>query len=291
MVLVRSGVVLAATPLGDPDDASFHLRQLLAEAPVIAAEDTRRLRDLVRRLGIKPTGRVVSFYDANEVGSIPDLLRAAGDGVVVVVSDAGTPLISDPGFPLVRAAIEVGIRVTCAPGPSAVIAALAVSGLPVQRFAFDGFVPRTAGPRGAWLESLRDDRRTVVAFDSPRRLATTLDDAAARLGPDRPACVARELTKPHEEILRGDLGWLASLAGERDWLGEVVLLIGPGSPTEVKTSAEADAVTRVLVLTLNGERLREAVDLVAGANGLSRRALYQAVLDAKSSAQSGPGAA
>ncbi|MDR2348426.1 MAG: 16S rRNA (cytidine(1402)-2'-O)-methyltransferase, partial [Bifidobacteriaceae bacterium] len=242
MALIDRGIVLAATPLGDPRDASQHLRELLASADVIAAEDTRRLRGLAARLGVRPGGRIVSLFDHNERGRVPALLEAAADGVVAVVSDAGLPLISDPGFSLVSAAIAAGLRVSCAPGPSAVVAALALSGLPADRFAFEGFAPRAAGPRRAWLDSLACQPRTWVAFDSPRRVAATLHDAVPRLGPDRPACLARELTKPHEEVLRGALADLAELAAGRDWRGEVTLVFGGArGPARPAASAEATA--------------------------------------------------
>jgi 16S rRNA (cytidine1402-2'-O)-methyltransferase len=272
-------IVLAATPLGDPSDASPHLRDLIATADIIAAEDTRRLRALARRLGIAPRGQVMSFYDHNETSRAPALVAAAAAGqTVAVVSDAGLPLLADPGFALVRHGIVAGVRVTCAPGPSAVLTALVLSGLPTARFAFDGFVPRAAGPRAAWLDSLAGEERTVVAFDSPRRVATTLHDAAHRLTPARPACVARELTKPHEEILRGSLGELAALAAERELLGEVTLVIGGAEPPREAAAALAAATAEVDRLVAGGQHLKDAVDLVAGAGAVPRRALYQAVL-------------
>ncbi|MDR0592560.1 MAG: rRNA small subunit methyltransferase 1 [Bifidobacteriaceae bacterium] len=226
MALAATGIVLAATPIGDPADASEHLRRLLASADLIAAEDTRRLRQLAARLGVKIGGRVLSFYDHNERSRLDLLLAAARAGLVVVVSDAGLPLLSDPGFALVRAAIAEGVPVTCAPGPSAVLTALVLSGLPTDRFAFDGFVPRAAGARSAWLGQVAAEPRTVVVFESARRLAQTLSDAVRLLGPDRPAALARELTKPHQELIRGPLGELADAAAARELKGEVTLVIG-----------------------------------------------------------------
>ncbi|MDR2113666.1 MAG: 16S rRNA (cytidine(1402)-2'-O)-methyltransferase [Bifidobacteriaceae bacterium] len=270
------GIVLAATPLGDPRDASQHLRELLATADVVAAEDTRRLRTLAARLDVNVTGRVLSFFDHNERSRIPLLLEAAQTGVVLVVSDAGTPLVSDPGFALVRAAIAAELPVTCAPGPSAVLVALALSGLPSDRFAFDGFVPRAATERAAWLDTLVTERRTVVVFDSPRRLATTLADAAARLGPERPAAVARELTKPHQEIQRGSLAQLAQWAAEGEVRGEVTLVLG-GAPNRPRPP-DAVLVGAVRALTAAGWGLKDAVAQVAGEHGASKRALYQATL-------------
>jgi 16S rRNA (cytidine1402-2'-O)-methyltransferase len=219
---------------------------------------------------------VLSFFDHNERSRIPLLLEAAQTGVVLVVSDAGTPLVSDPGFALVRAAIAAELPVTCAPGPSAVLVALALSGLPSDRFAFDGFVPRAATERAAWLDTLVTERRTVVVFDSPRRLATTLADAAARLGPERPAAVARELTKPHQEIQRGSLAQLAQWAAEGEVRGEVTLVLG-GAPNRPRPP-DAVLVGAVRALTAAGWGLKDAVAQVAGEHGASKRALYQATL-------------
>lgn len=275
--------MLAATPIGDVADASDHLRELLGSADVVAAEDTRRVRALARRLGVAITGRVVSFYDHNERARVDSLLEEAGRGVVAVVSDAGLPLISDPGFALVRAAIAEGVPVTCAPGPSAVLTALALSGLPTDRFAFDGFAPRARGPRAAWLDQLAGEARTVVVFESARRLAATLSDAAARLGPDRPAVIARELTKPHQEVIRGTLGTLAADALSRDLKGEVTLVIG-GAPAALGApdgAAVETAVKEVEALGATGLGLSQAVSAVAASAGLPKRTLYQAVLAAR----------
>jgi 16S rRNA (cytidine1402-2'-O)-methyltransferase len=233
---------------------------------------------LAARLGVSPAGRVVSFFDHNERSRVPSLVEAARTGLVAVVADAGSPLVSDPGFDLVRAAIAAGVRVTCAPGPSAVVAALAVSGLPADRFAFEGFVPRAAGQRAAWLDALAGETRTVVAFDSPRRVAATLHAAVPRLGPARPACVARELTKTHEEVLRGALAELAELAAAREWRGEITLVFG-GAPASVGDLSAAVAAVEAQVA--KGERVKEAVSLVAEAQGAPKRALYQAVLAAR----------
>ncbi|MDR2374458.1 MAG: 16S rRNA (cytidine(1402)-2'-O)-methyltransferase [Bifidobacteriaceae bacterium] len=277
------GIVLAATPIGDASDASQHLRRLLETADVIAAEDTRRLRELAARLGVRIDGQLISFYDHNERARVDSLLEQARSGVVAVVSDAGLPLISDPGFALVRAAIAAGVPVTCAPGPSAVLTALALSGLPTDRFAFDGFVPRAAGARTAWLDQVAAEPRTLVVFEAARRLAATLAEAAARLGPDRPAAIARELTKPHQEILRGGLGQLAEQAAARELKGEVTLVIG-GAPGGGAPAAPQDLtalVREVNRLVDAGAGLKQATASVAAAAGLSKRTLYQAVLAAR----------
>ncbi len=203
-------IVLAATPLGNPGDASERLRAALAEADVIAAEDTRRVRRLASSLDVVITGILVSFYDAVEAARVDRLLDDAAQGAtVLVVSDAGTPVVSDPGYRLVAAAVARGVAVTVLPGPSAVTAALAVSGLPSDRFCFEGFLSRRAGERRRQLAQLADERRTMVFFESPRRVAQTLSDMAELLGAQRSAVMCRELTKTYEEILRGTLQELA----------------------------------------------------------------------------------
>src|SRR5206468_4756457 len=225
-------VLLAATPLGRPDDASARLREALAAAPVIAAEDTRRLRRLCADLDVTPTGRVVSFFDANEAGRVPQLLDALRAGEdVLVVTDAGMPSVSDPGYRLVVAAIEAGLPVTSLPGPSAVTTALAVSGLPVDRFCFEGFLPRKCGERRAALDALATERRTLVFFEAPHRLAAMLTDLVAVFGADRPAAVCRELTKTYEEIRRGPLGELADWAAG-DVRGEITLVVAGASTAD-----------------------------------------------------------
>ncbi|MDR0366310.1 MAG: 16S rRNA (cytidine(1402)-2'-O)-methyltransferase [Bifidobacteriaceae bacterium] len=276
MSLPERGIVLAATPLGDPGDASANLRQLLATADLIAAEDTRRLRALAARLGVQISGRVVSFFEHNERSRIAELIEAAGSQLVAVVTDAGLPLISDPGFPLVQAAAQAEVQLTCLPGPSAALTALVLSGLPTTPFAFDGFVPRAAGARAAWLDGLTREPRTVVAFDSPRRLAVTLADAAHRLGAGRQAAVARELTKPHQEIIRGCLAELANWAADQPVRGEVTLVIGPAVETKTDLGSLLGEVDSVQA---TGRGLKDAVQIVAEANGVSKRALYQAILN------------
>ncbi|MDT0167032.1 16S rRNA (cytidine(1402)-2'-O)-methyltransferase, partial [Actinotalea sp. AC32] len=209
-------VVLAATPIGDPEDASPRLRRLLAEADVVAAEDTRRLSGLVQRLGVRTAGRVVSHHEHNEAARVDELLDVVrGGGTVLVVSDAGMPTVSDPGFTLVRAAVAAGLPVTAAPGPSAVLTALAVSGLPTDRFCFEGFLPRKAGDRRRALEALAREERTTVYFEAPHRLAETLAAMSEVLGAARPAAVCRELTKTYEEVVRAPLAELAAWAADR----------------------------------------------------------------------------
>ncbi|MFC0114539.1 16S rRNA (cytidine(1402)-2'-O)-methyltransferase [Kibdelosporangium aridum] len=268
-------LVLAATPLGDSRDASSRLIDALARADVIAAEDTRRLRALATALGVSPSGRVVSFYDAVETGRIPGLVEAMRDGqTVLLVTDAGMPSVSDPGYRLVTACIAEDLPVTCLPGPSAVTTALAVSGLPCDRFTFEGFAPRKTGERGRWLTELVDERRTAVFFESPHRLAETLAQAASVLGADRPAAVCRELTKTYEEVRRGGLGELAEWAAE-GVRGEITVVVGPAAPVATDIPS---LVAQVRARVEEGERLKTVVAEVAAAAGVSKKALYDASL-------------
>jgi len=270
-------LVLAATPLGDSRDASPRLVEALGRADVVAAEDTRRLRALAAALGVQVSGRVVAHYDAVETSRIPALLAAIRAGqTVLLVTDAGMPAVSDPGFRLVAACVSEGLRVSCLPGPSAVTTALAVSGLPSDRFCFEGFPPRRSGPRRRWLAALAGEPRTCVFFESPHRLAATLAEAAEVLGPDRAAAVCRELTKPYEEVRRGSLGELATWAagGVR---GEVTVVLAgavASDPPDV-----ADLVEEVTERVSAGQRLKDAVAAVATAHGVPKRDLYQAAVD------------
>jgi 16S rRNA (cytidine1402-2'-O)-methyltransferase len=268
-------LVLAATPLGDSKDASPRLIEALGRADVIAAEDTRRMRALAAALGVAPTGRVVSFYDAVETSRIPALVSAISDGSdVLLVTDAGMPSVSDPGYRLVSACIEADLLVTCLPGPSAVTTALAVSGLPCDRFCFEGFAPRKPGERQRWLSALAAEPRTAVFFESPHRLAATLADAAAVLGGSRQAAVCRELTKTYEEVRRGNLDELASWAAE-GVRGEITVVLAPAAPVE---SDLPSLVAQVQARVEAGERLKTVVGEIATAAGMSKKELYDASL-------------
>ena len=273
-------LVLAATPLGDPRDASPRLRELIGTADVIAAEDTRRFRTLAAALEVTYVGKVVSHYDAVEADRLPGLLDAVRDGgTVLVVSDAGMPAVSDPGYRLVAAAAAEGLPVTCAPGPSAVTTALVLSGLPCERFCFEGFPPRRPGERRRRLAELSDERRAVVFFESPRRTADLLADAVAVLGPDRRAAVCRELTKTHEQVVRGTLAELADWARSGDVLGEVTVVLAGAAPrTAPPVESLVDAVRE---RTDDGERLKDAVAAVAEVTGVPKRDLYNATLAAR----------
>lgn len=269
-------LLLAATPLGQPGDASERLVNALARADIVAAEDTRRVRQLAQSLGVRPVGKVLSLFDQNEASRVPMLIDAIKSGAtVVVVSDAGMPLINDPGYRLVSACAEAGLTVSCLPGPSAVTTALAVSGLPSDRFCFEGFPPRKQAARLAWFNALTTEPRTCVFFESPRRLADTLRDAADALGGDRRVVVCRELTKTHEEIRRGTLAELAEWAGE-GVLGEVTVVLAGAVPSADLDTLVAEVNERVDA----GARVKDAcAEVVAAHPGApSRRELYDAVL-------------
>ncbi|GAA2680523.1 MULTISPECIES: 16S rRNA (cytidine(1402)-2'-O)-methyltransferase [Actinosynnema] len=269
-------LVLAATPLGDIRDASPKLVEALRTADVIAAEDTRRLRSLVAALDVTPPGRVVSFYDQVETSRLPGLLESLrGGATVVLVTDAGMPSVSDPGFRITAACVTEGITVTCVPGPSAVTTALAVSGLPSDRFCFEGFPPRKQGERQRWFAGLAAEQRTCVFFESPHRLAATLADAAEVLGGERRAAVCRELTKTYEEVRRGGLAELAAWA-EEGVRGEITVVLEGAEPAEAP-SVEV-LVERVLELVAGGERMKAAAAAVAEAAGVSKKALYDAAV-------------
>ncbi len=268
-------LVVAGTPIGQPADASGRLAAELAGADVVAAEDTRRLRRLTDALGVQPAGRVVSYFEGNEAGRTPQLVEDLLAGRrVLLVTDAGMPSVSDPGYRLVAAAVQAGVRVTAVPGPSAVLTALAVSGLPVDRFCFEGFLPRKAGERARRLGELADERRTMVCFEAPHRTAVTLATMARVFGPDRPAAVCRELTKTHEEVRRGSLAELAAWAGD-GVRGEVTLVVA-GAP-EPAPPEPADLVAAVAELEVAGRSRRDAIAEVAGRVGARRRDVYDAV--------------
>src|SRR5262252_2622515 len=279
-------LTLAAVPIGRPEDASPRLAAALGAAPVVAAEDTRRLRRLASALGVRLTGRVVSYYDAVEAARTPGLLAdlAAGRDVLLV-TDAGLPGISDPGYRLVAAAAAAGIRVTVLPGPSAVTAALAVSGLPSDRFCFEGFPPRRARERARRFAELSRERRTIVFFESPRRLASTLADLAAAFGPDRPCVACRELTKTHEEIRRGTLAELAAWSAG-GVLGEITLVVGGRPDTDAADvagaagSTQADIAALIAAEQQDGSSRRDAVSRVAARLGRPRREVYDAAIRA-----------
>lgn len=267
-------LILAATPLGNPADASHRLREALAGCDVVAAEDTRKVRRLAADLGVRIGGRVISHYDAVESQRSQMIADLVAEGQqVLVVTDAGMPLVSDPGLAAVQRCIDAGLKVICLPGPSAVTTALVLSGLPSDRFCFEGFLPRRPGPRRQRLRELADERRTMVFFESPRRLAGCLTDMAEFFGAERAAAVCRELTKTYEEVLRGSVGDLIDAA--EGILGEVTLVVA-GAPAAVVEPE--DLVGAVQALMDQGVRASEAVAEVAREAGVSRRQLYETVM-------------
>lgn len=268
-------LILAGAPLGNPDDASTRLREILVAADLVAAEDTRRLARLARDLGIEITGRIVSYFEGNEQRRTPDLVAALHDGAqVVLITDGGMPSVSDPGYRLVRAALDAGLPVTTAPGPSAVTTALAISGLPCDRFCFEGFLPRRTGERRARLAALAAEPRTLVLFEAPHRVAATLADLAAAFGPGRPAALCRELTKTYEQVRRAPLGELAGEAATDPPRGEITLVVTGAPAATPRPASEADLRAAVAARTDAGMSRRDAITAVAAEYGLPRRMVY-----------------
>lgn len=270
-------IILAATPIGNLGDASRRLVEVLEAAPVVAAEDTRTAQRLFAGLGIQNRPRLIALHDHNEKQLAAELVERARDADLVVLTDAGMPTVSDPGFGLVAAAAAAGVDVTVIPGPSAVLTALAVSGLPTDRFSFEGFPARKPGERSRALRLLAAEPRTMVFFEAPTRVAQTLEDMSAAFGADRRAAVCRELTKLHEEVARGTLAELVEWAhaGVR---GEVAIVVAGAAPREVSME---DALAQVQALVAGGVRLKDAAREVAEATGLASRDLYQAALAAR----------
>ncbi len=268
-------LILAATPIGNLADASPRLVEAMVESRFIAAEDTRSLLKLANSLGVKLNARLFSLHEHNEGDRLEQILEIAQDEPVLVVSDAGMPTVSDPGFLLVRAAVEAKIEVTVIPGPSAVLSALAVSGLPTDRFTFEGFLPRKQGDRRKMFASLSREPRTMVFFESPHRILESLEDAVVELGADRAATVSRELTKKFEHTERGTLVQLVEWAKTQP-KGEMVVVVAGAQVAEVQIE---DLVEQVIALISDGAKLKEAVAEIASAAGASKSDLYQLVLD------------
>ncbi|QJS11484.1 16S rRNA (cytidine(1402)-2'-O)-methyltransferase [Streptomyces argyrophyllae] len=274
-------LVLAGTPIGDIADAPPRLAEELAGADVVAAEDTRRLRRLTQALGVTPKGRVVSYFEGNESARTPELVQELlGGARVLLVTDAGMPSVSDPGYRLVAAAVAQDVRVTAVPGPSAVLTALALSGLPVDRFCFEGFLPRKAGERLSRLREVAGEQRTLVYFEAPHRLDDTLAAMAEVFGADRRAAVCRELTKTYEEVRRGPLAELARWAAE-GVRGEITVVVEGAPETGPEELGAEELVRRVRVREEAGERRKEAIAAVAAEAGLPKRVVFDAVVAAK----------
>jgi 16S rRNA (cytidine1402-2'-O)-methyltransferase len=278
-------LILAATPLGNPADASTRLKSAIESASIIAAEDSRRFHRLCADIEVTFTGRVLSFFEGNEEDRTRELLSELKSGAqVLVVSDAGMPTISDPGFRLIRDAIAEGIEVSVIPGPSAVTMAVALSGLPTDRFSFEGFPPRTAGARLATFEKLRFEERTMVFFEAPHRLVDSLLDCVNVFGPDRQAAICREMTKRYEETIRGNLKELSTWATNNEVLGEITLVIA-GAVTDSASLTAADMVARVREFESAGMDRKGAIATVADEFGIAKRLVYAAVVDANKMSQ------
>lgn len=274
-------LILAGTPIGEITDAPPRLAEELAAADVVAAEDTRRMWRLANALGVTPKGRVLSYFEGNEVGRTPELVEALlGGARVLLVTDAGMPSVSDPGYRLVAAAVEQGVRITAVPGPSAVLTALALSGLPVDRFCFEGFLPRKGGERGSRLRDLAAEPRTMVFFESPHRIEDSLVQMAEAFGGDRPAAVCRELTKTYEEVRRGPLAELAAWAAD-GVRGEITVVVQGAPPADPSALDPAELARRVTVREEAGERRKEAIAAVAAETGVPKREVFDAVVAAK----------
>jgi 16S rRNA (cytidine1402-2'-O)-methyltransferase len=275
---VSGRVILVGAPLGNIGDASARLREVLATADVVAAEDTRRLARLTRDLDITVAGRIVSYFEGNEERRTPDLVEAVRDGAVVaVVTDGGMPSVSDPGYRLVRAALDAGFPVTAAPGPSAVTTALALSGLPSDRFVFEGFLPRSGSGRRGRLRELAAEPRTLVFFEAPHRITEALTDLVTAFGAQRPAAVCRELTKTYEEIRRGTLAELADWAAAGPPRGEITLVVGGAAPGPAERPDDDELRAAVARREAGGESRRDAITTVAQQYGLRKREVYALV--------------
>jgi len=278
-------LILAATPLGNPGDASPRLKSAIENASIIAAEDSRRFHRLCADIDVTFTARVLSFFEGNEIDRTRELLSELKSGAtVLVVSDAGMPTISDPGFRLMRDAIAEGIEVSVIPGPSAVTMSVALSGLPTDRFSFEGFPPRTAGARISTFEKLRFEERTMVFFEAPHRLADSLVDAINVFGADRRGAICREMTKRYEETIRGNLGELSAWASTNEVLGEITLVIA-GAATDSASLTAADMVGRVREFEAAGMDRKSAIATVAEEFGIAKRLVYAAVVDANKMSQ------
>jgi len=271
-------LILAATPLGNILDASPRLKETLEQADLIAAEDTRRAKRLFADLNLEIKAPVISLFEENEIEKIPDIIEKLKNGLkVVVISDAGTPAISDPGYRLVTKAIEENISITVIPGPSAVLSALVLSGLPTDRFSFEGFIARKGKERTEILNNLNTQSRTMVIFESPRRTLQTLQDIQEIVGDERKAAVVREISKTYEEVIRGSLKELVAWANSKEVLGEITLVIA-GAENTGKKEVDDESIAEVKQLIAAGSSFKDAVQEVSTQRGLSRRELYEASL-------------
>ncbi|WP_033343697.1 16S rRNA (cytidine(1402)-2'-O)-methyltransferase [Catenuloplanes japonicus] len=272
-------LILLGAPLGNVGDASTRLRDVLGSADIVAAEDTRRLVRLARDLDVTVPGKIISYFEGNEERRTPELVSALeGGAVVAIVTDGGMPSVSDPGYRLVRAALDAGIPVTAAPGPSAVTTALALSGLPSDRFCFEGFLPRSGSARRSRLRELAQEPRTLVFFEAPHRITDTLADLSAVFGTDREAAVCRELTKTYEEVRRGALATLAAWSAESSPRGEITVVVAGAAPSANERPSDEQLKAEVAEEEATGVSRRDAVTAVATLHGLRRREVYNLVM-------------
>jgi 16S rRNA (cytidine1402-2'-O)-methyltransferase len=275
-------LILAAIPLGNPADASTNLREAIVGAKYIAAEDSRKFSRLCSDLGITYSAKIISFFEGNEIERLDELVAILESGSdLLVVTDAGMPGISDPGYRLARAAVEKNIKIKVLPGPSAVTTALLLSGLPSDRFCFEGFAPRTSGARTTWFENLANETRTIILFEAPHRLLESLADAVSVFGPNRLGAICREMTKTYEEVIRGDLETLHNWAASTEILGEITLVIAGFDP-DSRQFTEADLIAEVLKQEAAGISRKEAITEVARITGRAKREVFDAMVTHKS---------
>jgi 16S rRNA (cytidine1402-2'-O)-methyltransferase len=274
-------LTLAATPLGNPLDASPRLKMAIESAEIIAAEDSRRFHRLAADIGASFSARILSFFEGNETERTAELISLLHEGKnVLVLTDAGMPTISDPGFRLLRDAVAENIEVHVIPGPSAPTMAIALSGLPTDRFTFEGFAPRTSGARLAFYESLRFEERTMVLFEAPHRLLDSLQDAQSILGSDRRGAICREMTKTYEETIRGTLADLVEWARSHEILGEITLVFA-GVEVGTESATNSQMVSRVREFESAGMDRKDAITTVARELDIPKKLVYAAVVEAQ----------
>ena len=275
-------LILACLPIGDARDASSHLIESIQNATYVAAEDSRKFARLCQELNIKHHAKVITFFEGNEsekIDELTTLLKSQKD--ILVVTDAGAPGVSDPGYRLIRAAVEADVKIKVLPGPSAVVTALLLSGLPTDRFCFEGFPPRTQGARSKWFNDLAQEERTIIFFEAPHRIVESLKDAGDAFGLDRIGAVCREMSKHYEEVVRGELSQLIEWAESKDILGEITIVISGFDPG-TREFDSAQLVQMVLNQELAGEGRKEAIAQVAKETGISKRVVFDAMVAYKS---------
>jgi 16S rRNA (cytidine1402-2'-O)-methyltransferase len=275
-------LILACAPLGNPGDATTRLREVITSAKFIAAEDSRKLTRLAHDLGIVYTGKVISYFEGNEserLDQLTEILESGED--LLVITDAGAPGVSDPGYRLIRAAIEKNIEIKVLPGPSAPVTALLLSGAPTDRFCFEGFTPRTSGTRKAWFEDLAEEERTIIFFEAPHRLKESLVDACEVFGLNRMGAICREMTKTYEETIRGTLGELLAWSTDREILGEITIVLH-GFDASTKSYSGDELVNLVLERESAGMSRKDAIGIVAKQLDLPKRQVFDALVAHKS---------